>query len=87
MYLRTCGGFKSVNPKKDWVPKSQIHEAPHLRKVRKIYKFFKSAKFADLLFAKLICDRPPQKKVTKTIAIFFDNFAFLASNADPAQKR
>jgi hypothetical protein len=69
-------GPQIANPRKE-----------HLRNVRKINKFLKSAKFADLLFAKLICDRPPQKKVTKTIAIFFDNFAFLASNADPAQKR
>jgi hypothetical protein len=40
LYLQTC---EITNYKKDWVHKSQIRKVPHLRKVCKSNKLFKSA--------------------------------------------
>ncbi len=57
MYLRACGSFKSAKHKK-WVRKSQICKLSQLEKVGKSNKLLKSAKFADLQFAELICRQP-----------------------------
>ncbi len=56
--LCICWSFKSANHKKDWVRKSQIRKVPHLLKVRKSNKLFKSGSLRNLF-----ADRPPLSKL------------------------
>ncbi len=50
------------NKKNDWIRKSQIHKLPHLRKVRKSIKSFRSANLWIFDLRNLFADRPPLTK-------------------------
>ncbi len=62
MYLRTCGSLSPQINKKDCVRKLQIRQVPHLRKVRKCNKLFKSANLRICPICGTYLDRPPLEK-------------------------
>jgi hypothetical protein len=56
-YFRTCGSFQSANHKKDWV-QLQIRKVPHLRKVCKSNKIFKTPQLGLCDLRNLFADHP-----------------------------
>jgi hypothetical protein len=53
-----CGGLKSANHKKDCVRKSHIHKVPHLWKVHKAKKLYKSANLQICDLENLFANHP-----------------------------
>ncbi len=75
MYSRN---FKTANLIKDWARKTHIRKLPHLRNVRKVKKFCKSANFRICFLRNLFADRPP---LPETITFLFCELPVVSSRA------